>query len=71
MTSSSWYTREQHERAERKGREGGGWPTPAELMRLFFFACALVNRLLASFNQAGFHFNTGVGIDEPEEIEED
>lgn len=24
-------------------------------------------RLLAAFNQAGFHFNTGVGIDEPED----
>lgn len=36
--------------------------------------CA-VFRLLAAFNQAGFHFNTGVGIDEPEDednaIEED
>ncbi len=30
-------------------------------------------KLLAAFNQAGIHFNTGVGIDEPENeaIEED
>jgi len=29
-------------------------------------------KLLAAFNQAGIHFNTGVGIDEPDEaIDED
>lgn len=67
-----------HAQWQRSGhRRWGKWAgvgrLAAVLMSLCYSDCACVtnNRLLASFNQAGFHFNTGVGIDEPEEIEED